>query len=198
MANKLYEETHIKDIADAIREKNKGTGTYTVAQMGEAIRAIECEQPTPFTNILTLDTTIVKSGYRVTSTGYATTIEGVAIVCPCMAGTHRIRVRGKYVWGYLQANRNNSVAPYYINFYKATSTPTDSTFAGTIINDTTNWINSMICQDEYGDWFLEFTMPSDGYIGFTLKDMSLLYDNGTFNCDPIITIDEPIGNGGVV
>ena len=40
MANKLYEESNIKDIADAIREKNGSTDTYTVAQMGSAIRNI--------------------------------------------------------------------------------------------------------------------------------------------------------------
>lgn len=39
MANKLYEETAIQDIADAIREKNGSSDTYTVADMGEAVRA---------------------------------------------------------------------------------------------------------------------------------------------------------------
>lgn len=46
MANKLYEESHIQDIANAIREKNGNSNTYTVAQMGDAIRNIpsgECE-----------------------------------------------------------------------------------------------------------------------------------------------------------
>lgn len=38
MANKLYEEENIKDIAEAIREKNGTVNTYTVAQMGDAIR----------------------------------------------------------------------------------------------------------------------------------------------------------------
>ena len=41
MANKLYEETHIQAIANAIREKNGSADTYTVAQMGDAIRDIE-------------------------------------------------------------------------------------------------------------------------------------------------------------
>ena len=40
MANKLYEESSISDIADAIREKNGSSNTYTVAQMGNAVRAI--------------------------------------------------------------------------------------------------------------------------------------------------------------
>ena len=41
MADKLYEENSIRDIADAIREKNGTSDTYTVAEMGEAIRGIE-------------------------------------------------------------------------------------------------------------------------------------------------------------
>lgn len=41
MANKLYEESYIQDIADAIREKNGTSTTYKVSQMGAAVRAIE-------------------------------------------------------------------------------------------------------------------------------------------------------------
>lgn len=40
MADKLYSEAAVRDIADAIREKNGGTTKYTVGQMGEAVRAI--------------------------------------------------------------------------------------------------------------------------------------------------------------
>jgi hypothetical protein len=40
MANKLYDEAHIQDIADAIREKNGSSATYKVSQMGAAVRAI--------------------------------------------------------------------------------------------------------------------------------------------------------------
>jgi len=39
--NKLYEENSIQDIADAIREKNGSSDTYTVAQMSGAIDDIE-------------------------------------------------------------------------------------------------------------------------------------------------------------
>ena len=45
MGNKLYQESAIQDIAAAIREKNGGTATYTVAQMGAAIRAISGSEP---------------------------------------------------------------------------------------------------------------------------------------------------------
>ena len=37
---KLYEESSVQDIADAIREKTGGTETYKIAQMGTAIRGI--------------------------------------------------------------------------------------------------------------------------------------------------------------
>lgn len=37
---KLYEESSVQDIADAIREKTGGTETYKIAQMGAAIRGI--------------------------------------------------------------------------------------------------------------------------------------------------------------
>lgn len=38
--NKLYDEESIKDIADAIREKNGTTDTYKVGEMGKAIRTL--------------------------------------------------------------------------------------------------------------------------------------------------------------
>lgn len=40
MAKKLYEEASVQDIAAAIREKNGGTETYKIAQMGAAVRAL--------------------------------------------------------------------------------------------------------------------------------------------------------------
>lgn len=38
---KLYTESYIQDIADAIREKNGSSDTYTPDQMGDAVRGIE-------------------------------------------------------------------------------------------------------------------------------------------------------------
>lgn len=40
MADKLYSEAAVRDIAVAIREKNGSTAKYTVGQMGDAVRAI--------------------------------------------------------------------------------------------------------------------------------------------------------------
>lgn len=45
MAKKLYEESDIQGIADAIREKNKTTNTYKVREMANAIIDIECGTP---------------------------------------------------------------------------------------------------------------------------------------------------------
>lgn len=41
MAKKLYEESNIQNIANAIRQKNGQSSQYTVAQMPDAVRAIE-------------------------------------------------------------------------------------------------------------------------------------------------------------
>lgn len=38
MANKLYEEESVKAIADAIREKNGLTRSYTIGEMGGQLR----------------------------------------------------------------------------------------------------------------------------------------------------------------
>lgn len=43
MSKKLYEETNIRDIASAIREQNGTQDSYTVAQMGNAVRAIKTQ-----------------------------------------------------------------------------------------------------------------------------------------------------------
>lgn len=43
MANKLYNEESIRDIAVAIREKNGTANTYNVSEMGQAIRGIQTE-----------------------------------------------------------------------------------------------------------------------------------------------------------
>lgn len=50
MANKLYEESDIQDIAIAIREQNGSSTKYTVSQMGDAVRAIQTGiEPTEYT-----------------------------------------------------------------------------------------------------------------------------------------------------
>ena len=41
MANKLYEETDIQNIANAIREKTKSTDTFKVSEMANAVANIQ-------------------------------------------------------------------------------------------------------------------------------------------------------------
>lgn len=43
MANKLYEEASVQDIANALREKNGTTNTYKIAEMGAAVRQISAD-----------------------------------------------------------------------------------------------------------------------------------------------------------
>lgn len=51
MAQKLYEESNIQAIANAIRDKNGSTDTYKTSEMAAAISAIETtELPDDLTN----------------------------------------------------------------------------------------------------------------------------------------------------
>lgn len=47
MSKKLYEESSIQDIANAIREKNESTTTYKVAEMGAAVRNLPTGSGSP-------------------------------------------------------------------------------------------------------------------------------------------------------
>lgn len=47
MSKKLYEESSIQDIANAIREKNESTTTYKVAEMGAAVRNLPTGSSSP-------------------------------------------------------------------------------------------------------------------------------------------------------
>lgn len=164
-------------------------------------------KPTQFTNILDLPATLVKEGYRVITDTYSETSDGVAVVIPLKKGTHDIRVRGKWIWWFLAIQISSSVSGLRTNVYFSTSAPTDEAHGGSLFcthNATVNQYAVITegCKfsiDEYGDWYLTITVPQDGYLAFSLKDMSKVFaGGGSFNCNPIITIDEPIGNGGVV
>lgn len=178
-------------------------GKYCDRNIDVIVNVPSSGEPTQFTNVLDLDTTIVKNGYRVTSTGYTATTEGVAVVFPITAGTHRLRARGKYTFGFLDysAYMSNSVggSGFFTNMYQSNATPTESTFSGTIVANYASFEEKgfIVGIDEYGDTFIDVIITKDCYFGFTLKDMSLVYPYGTF-INPIMTIDEPIGNGGIV
>ncbi len=151
------------------------------------------EKPTQFTNILDLDTTIVKEGYRVVSSGYTETPSGVAIVFPITAGTHRIRARGKYVFGLTQLYTQGSIAAFNTNVYQSNSTPTETAFSGSVITNYKNDNSGLILNtDEYNDFYIDVTISADSYIGFTMKNMAVEYPTANFS-KPILTVDEPIG-----
>lgn len=155
-------------------------------------------QPTQFTNILSLDTTIVKEGYRVVSSGYTATPSGVAIVFPITAGTHRIRTRGKYIFGLTQLYTQGSITAFNTNVYQSNITPTDTAFSGSVIANYKNDNSGLILStDECNDCYIDVTVSADSYLGLTLKNMAAEYPTGNFG-DPILTVDEPIGNGGYV
>lgn len=69
MANKLYEESYIQDIASAIRLKNGTSNTYLVSEMGDAIRAIE-GSGSPSMELLLQEKTITENGEYIADDGY--------------------------------------------------------------------------------------------------------------------------------
>lgn len=160
--------------------------------------------PTNFTNVLDLDTTIVKEGYRAITNNYSETSDGVAVVLFLEKGTHDIRVRGKWIWWFLGVQVSQLSSNLRANVYFSTTMPTSEAHGGSLLIShdvpslnnpaTLGGNNSQFSIDEYGDWYLTTTVPNDGYLAFTLKDMSKVFSgSGGFNHDPIITIDEPIG-----
>ena len=46
MAKKLYDETSVQNIANAIREKNGSTSTYTIGEMSQAINDLNTTSST--------------------------------------------------------------------------------------------------------------------------------------------------------
>lgn len=172
-------------------------GTYDVTDYA-GVEVDVPAQPTQYTNILALDTTIVKEGYRVVSSGYTETPSGVAVVFPVTAGTHRIRARGKYVFGLTQLYTNGSIAAFNTNVYQSNATPTDTTFSGSVITNYKNDNSGLVLStDESNDFYIDITVTADSYLGFTLKNMAAEFPTGSFS-EPILTVDEPIGNGGYV
>lgn len=71
MANKLYEESHIQNIANAIRGKNGLTDKYNVSEMAEAIAAISGGEQSGLVSVTgtttssTIDTTLSSIKYFV-------------------------------------------------------------------------------------------------------------------------------------
>jgi len=73
MANKLYEESNIQAIANAIRGKNGSSDTYTVAQMASAITNIPDTMPT-------ISNGRIETLYAMDTTNYAVSIPANSFV----------------------------------------------------------------------------------------------------------------------
>lgn len=91
---KLYEETHVQNIADAIRNKNGTQNTYKISDMAGAINNIQSGSSggtgLPDT-IIAGDTPIIASNIMVkTITNIDMTATGIKIVVP-KTGTYRFK-----------------------------------------------------------------------------------------------------------
>ena len=178
-------------------------GKYCDRNIEVSTNVPEGLKPTAYTNVLDLDTTFVKEGYRAVTDNYSATSDGVAIALFLKKGTHDIRVRGKWIWWFLSVQISAAISNLRTNVYFSTTNPTDEAHGGSLLfTHTIATVNtsasltegSQFSIDEYGDWYVTTTVPQDGYLIFTLKDMSKVFSGGgSFNCDPIITVDEPIG-----
>lgn len=178
-------------------------GKYCDRNIEVSTNVPEGLKPTAYTNVLDLDTTFVKEGYRAITDTYSATTDGVLIALFLKKGTHDIRVRGKWIWWFLAVQISAAISNLRTNAYFSTTNPTDAAHGGSLhIGYSIGALNSpatlsnggQFSIDEYGDWYVTATVPQDGYLIFTLKDMSKVFPgSGSFNCDPIITVDEPIG-----
>lgn len=109
---KLYEESCVQDIADAIRNKNGTANTYTIRNMAVAINNIQSGSSggTGFPEtIIAGDTPIIASNVMVkTIASSKITATGIKIVVP-KTGTYRL----KFTCG-----RTNTTGDYTTQLYK--------------------------------------------------------------------------------
>lgn len=109
---KLYEESCVQDIADAIRNKNGTANTYTIRNMAVAINNIQSGSSggTGFPDtIIAGDTPIIASNVMVkTIASSKITATGIKIVVP-KTGTYRL----KFACG-----RTNTTGDYTTQLYK--------------------------------------------------------------------------------
>ena len=109
---KLYEESCVQDIADAIRNKNGTANTYTIRNMAVAINNIQSGSSggTGFPDtIIAGDTPIIASNVMVKTIASSNiTATGIKIVVP-KTGTYRL----KFTCG-----RTNTTGDYTTQLYK--------------------------------------------------------------------------------
>lgn len=142
--------------------------------------------PTQFTNLVNSPDAIIKYGYRPTSTGYVATEQAVSIAIKVPVGEEaKVRFRGCMYAPFLSpANRN---------LYCSDDVTADGFTSYSTLEKT-------VSLDEYGDLVLTVPNPLKGYIIFGMGEVYGSYKETVPQILPIeiITLNEPIGNGGYV
>lgn len=124
MANKLYEESSIQNIADAIREKNGTQGTYKVSEMASAITALDASggsSSEPLEKYLTFYTTHCGISNVI---AFSNTVSGSI---NCYLPTNAVNIRGKCKFRYEARNSNGDTLGYTDYFEKMIVSEADYT-----------------------------------------------------------------------
>ena len=145
------------------------------------------EQQTQFTNLVNDGSTIIKYGYRPVSSGYTATENAVAIAIKVTPNQEaKVRFRGSMYLPFIYPANGNMYCADEVTAdgYKSYST-----------------IPKTISLDEHGDWMLTVQNPLKKYIifgmGYTYSAYETVKPDAVTPID-IITLNEPIGNGGYV
>lgn len=166
-------------------------GTVTLATAGKYCdRNVDVnvnvpEQPTQFTNLVDSADAVIKYGYRPTSSGFVATEYAVAIAIKASAGEEaKVRLRGCMYAPF--------ISPANENLYCSDAVTADGYTAYSTETKTTSL-------DEYGDLVITVANPLRDYIIFGMgdpyADISVVEEALPIE---IITLNEPIGNGGYV
>lgn len=162
--------------------KITANGTTSLATKGkfceedvDVIVAVESggEKPTEFVNLA--KTALLKAGYYGSTNGFVALSRNTSIGIPIPSGTFQLRIRGVYYF----------------------HTAEDTFFFGT--SDNTQAVATRFFQnfsvDEHGDWMYTLSNTA-GYTHIWIPYVTsyIVFNRGNL----IITINEPIGNGGYV
>lgn len=153
------------------------SGTYDVTEKAQAIVNVQGgETPSSFTDLARASTTVVRDNYRVNGSAGLGASSGNTVISfknPKAGQACKLYFRGAFI-----ANGTTNIAA-----------GTSSSAAGTLITANPN---SVLTLNEQGDFCLDITSEQSlAWIHFSFAGLTSVRF-------PIITIDEYIGNGGVV